>query len=241
MATVIENDNCRYEVVKVLNPDGQVLNVSIASGSPSTTPPSTSSDAFGRLRVSNPFTLFDSSHRYQDNGLWSTATATSGTSTFNSNEGCIDLAVTTANGSSVTRETTRVFSYQPGKSLLVMNTFVFNPAKTGLRQRVGYFNSDNGIFVELNDSTLSFVKRSSVTGSVVETSVAKSSWNVDKLDGTGPSGITADFTKAQIFWMDLEWLGVGNIRLGFIYNGQFVHCHTFQHANISSTTYITTA
>lgn len=241
MATVIENDNCRYEVVKVLNPDGQVLNVSIASGSPSTTPPSTSSDAFGRLRVSNPFTLFDSSHRFQDNGLWSVATATGGTSTFNSNEGCIDLAVTTTNGSSVTRETTRVFSYQPGKSLLVMNTFVFNPAKTGLRQRVGYFNSDNGLYFELDGSTLNLVKRSSVTGSVVETKVARSSWNVDKLDGTGPSGITADFTKAQIFWMDLEWLGVGNVRLGFIYNGQFVHCHTFQHANIASTTYITTA
>lgn len=241
MATVIENDNCRYEVVKVLNPDGQVLNVSIASGSPSTTPPSVSNDAFGRLRVSEPFTLFDSSHRYQDNGLWSIATASSGSSTFNSNEGCIDLAVTTTSGSQVIRETTRVFAYQPGKSLLVMNTFVFNPAKTGLRQRVGYFNTSNGIFLELDDSTLSFVKRSSVTGSPVETKVARSAWNVDKLDGTGPSGITIDPTKAQIFWADLEWLGVGNIRLGFVYNGQFVHCHTFQHANISTTTYITTA
>ena len=241
MATVIENDNCRYEVVKVLNPDGQVLNVSISSGSPSTNPPSVSNDAFGRLRVSDPFTLFDSSHRYADNGLWSQSVASSGSSAFNSNEGCIDMTVTTASGSEVVRETNKVFAYQPGKSLLVMNTFVFNPGKTGLRQRVGYFNTANGLFLELNGTTLSFVKRSSVTGSVVETAVTRTNWNVDKLDGSGPSGITLDITTAQIFWMDLEWLGVGNVRMGFVYNGQFVHCHTFQHANIATTTYITTA
>jgi len=241
MATVIERDLNRYEVVKVLNPDDQVLNVSIVGGSAATTTPSVSNDAFGRLRVSNPFTLFDSSHRYQDNGSWSTGTATGGTSTFNANQGCIDLATTTTSGSEVIRETNKVFAYQPGKSLLVMNTFVFNTAKANLRQRVGYFNSANGIYVELNGTTLSFVRRSSVTGSVVETSVARANWNVDKLDGTGPSKITLDLATAQIFWMDLEWLGVGNVRLGFMYNGQFVHCHTFQHANIVTTTYITTA
>ena len=214
MATVIESDNCRYEVVKVLNPDGQVLNVSIASGSPSTTPPSVSNDAFGRLRVSEPFTLFDSSHRYSDNGLWYQSVASSGSSSFNSNEGCIDMTVTTTSGSEVVRETNKVFAYQPGKSFLVMNTFVFNTGKANLRQRAGYFNTANGLFVELDGTTLNFVKRSSVSGSVVETKVARTSWNVDKLDGTGPSGITIDITKAQIFWMDLEWLGVGNVRMG---------------------------
>ena len=241
MATVLERDKNRYEVVKVLNPDDQVLNVSIASGSAADTNPAVSSDAFGRLRVSEPFTLFDSSHRYADNGLWSQSVASSGSSSFNANQGCIDMAVTTASGSEVVRETNKVFAYQPGKSFLVMNTFVFNPAKTGLRQRIGYFNTANGLFVELDGTTLNFVRRSSVSGSVVETRVARTSWNVDKLDGTGPSGITIDLTTAQIFWMDLEWLGVGNVRMGFIYNGQFVHCHTFQHANIVSSTYITTA
>ena len=241
MATVIENDNCRYEVVKVLNPDGQVLNVSLASGSPSTTPPSVSNDAFGRLRVSEPFTLFDSSHRYGDNGLWSTSTASGGTSAHNANQGLIDLSVTTTSGSSVIRETKRVFAYQPGKSLLVMNTFTFNAGKTGLRQRIGNFNADNGIYVQLNGTQLSFVKRSIVSGSVTETVVNQADWNVDKLNGSGSSGINISVDQVQIFWADFEWLGAGNVRLGFVYNGQFVHCHTFQHANIVATTYITTA
>jgi hypothetical protein len=198
-------------------------------------------DAFGRLRTSTPFTLFDSSHRFDDNGLWSTATTTSGTATFNANQGLVDLDVTTASGSEVIRETTKVFSYQPGKSLLVLNTFVMNAAKANLRQRVGYYGADNGYYLELNDSTVSLVERSSVSGSVVNTPVAQASWNVDKMDGTGPSGITLDLTKAQILFMDLEWLGVGTVRIGFVINGNFYVCHKFHHANIIASTYITTA
>lgn len=241
MATVIERDHNRYEVVKVLNPDDQVLNVAISSGSPSTNPPSVATDAFGRLRVSDPFTLFDSSHRYADNGLWNTLTATGGSSAFNSDEGCVELTVTNASGSSVTRETEKVFAYQPGKSLLVLSTFVLAPVQDGLTQRIGYYNDDNGLCVQLENDTLSFVRRSSTSGSLVDTVVNQSSWNVDKLDGTGPSGFTIDLTKVQIFWIDMEWLGAGNVRLGFVYNGQFVHCHTFQHANNAPTTYLTTA
>lgn len=198
-------------------------------------------DAFGRLRVSTPFTLFDSSHRFADNGLWSTATATGGAATFNSSQGLVDLAVTAASGSEVVRETTKIFSYQPGKSLLVLNTFVMSAAKTGLRQRVGYYGAENGYYLEQNDSTVSFVERSSVSGSLVDTPVAQASWNVDPLNGSGPSGITLDLTKAQILFMDLEWLGVGTVRIGFVIDGNFYVCHKFQHANIIASTYITTA
>ena len=200
-----------------------------------------SNDSFGRLRVSNPFTLFDSSHRYRDNGLWATALATGGSSTFDANAGLVNLAVTAASGSSVIRETTKCFSYQPGKSLLVMSTFTFNAAKPGLRQRVGYYGASNGMYLELDGSTLSFVERSSSTGSLLETRVVQSNWNVDPLNGSGLSGLTLDPTKAQILWMDIEWLGLGTVRMGFVINGQFVHCHSFHHANIITSTYITTA
>jgi hypothetical protein len=203
--------------------------------------PSTNFDSFGRLRVSEPFTLFDSSHRYDDNDLWSTATATGGTAVFNANQGLVDLNVTAASGSSVTRESIKVFPYQPGKSLLVLNTFVMSAPKTGLTQRVGYYETNNGFYLEQVDNQIQFVRRSYVTGSIVNTPVLQSNWNGDKLDGTGPSGITLDLTKAQILWMDLEWLGVGSVRVGFIINGQFIVCHTFNHANLITSTYITTA
>ena len=185
--------------------------------------------------------MFDSSHRFADNGLWSTATATGGTATFNSSQGLVDLAVTAASGSEVVRETTKIFSYQPGKSLLVLSTFVMSPAKTNLRQRIGYYGTQNGLYVQLNDTTLSFVERSLVTGSVTETVVNQSAWNVDKMDGTGPSGVTLNITKAQILFLDIEWLGLGTVRMGFVIDGNFYVCHKFHHANLITSTYITTA
>lgn len=251
MATEIDSiDLNRYEVIKTRPMNKEATNVAI-TGQPIsvTTDPGTGTksaalDAFGRLRVSNPFTLFDSSHRYRDNNLWNTLTASSGAAVFNADAGLVDLNVTTTSGSKVYRETTKVFSYQPGKSLLVMTTFVFNTAKANLRQRAGYFGAANGMYLELDDTgvnALSFVERSSVSGALVETKVAQSAWNYDKLNGTGPSGMTLDITKAQILWMDFEWLGVGTVRLGFVIDGKFILCHQFHHANLITSTYITTA
>jgi hypothetical protein len=218
----------------VVLPSDQIVNVNIGAN-PMTT------DAFGRQRVSNPLTLFDSSHRYRDNGLWNTATNSGGAAVFSANEGLVNLNVNTTNASEVLRETTKVFSYQPGKSLLVFNTFVMAPAQTNLRQRVGYFGTQNGIYIQLNNSTLSFVERSLVTGVVTETVVNQSAWSVDKMDGTGPSGVILDITKAQILFMDIEWLGEGTVRLGFVIDGNFILCHRFNHANLITSTYITTA
>ena len=130
---------------------------------------STNFDAFGRMRTSTPMTLFDSSHRYSDNNLWVTSTGVNGSGVFNSGQGLMDLMVTNASGSFIKRETVRNFAYQPGKSLLTMNTFVMAPAKNNLRQRVGYFGTANGIYFQLdgaNGTVLSFVKRTSVNGSV---------------------------------------------------------------------------
>jgi hypothetical protein len=206
----------------------------------SVTFPPTSSDAFGRLRVSNPLTLFDSSHRYRDNNLWSSLVVGTGSTVgFVTAQGLINIGIGTTAGCSVIRETTKVFAYQPGKSLLVLNTFVMNPKKVNLRQRVGYFDADNGMYLELDGDTLYFVERSLSLGTT--TRVAQEYWNIDKLDGTGPSGITLNTSKAHILWMDIEWLGVGSVRIGFVIDGAFIHCHTFHHANIIESTYITTA
>lgn len=201
----------------------------------------TNLDAFGRVRVSNPFTLFDSSHRFADNTLWATSTTGTAAATFSANEGLVDLTVGSASGDQVIRETIKVFSYQPGKSLLVMSTFVMGTAKASLRQRVGYYGAANGIYFERSGTTNYMVERSSVSGAVVDTPVAQANWNQDPLDGTGPSGLTLDSSKAQILYMDVEWLGLGTVRTGFIINGQFVPAHNFDHANLVSTTYITTA
>ena len=190
-------------------------------------------DAFGRLRVSEPFTLFDSQNRYAEDDQYSSSTVNGASITFATNESSVNMSVDTTSGSKAVRQTFRRMPYQPGKSMLILTTFCMNAPKANLRQRVGYFDVNNGIFLEKNGtSNPSFTIRTNTSGTPVDTnSVSQSSWNGDKLDGTGPSGYTLNLETVQIFWTDLEWLGVGNVRCGFIINGQLIVCHTFQCAN----------
>lgn len=225
-----------YEVVMVADQFGNP----VSSGNPS----GMAVDAFGRARTAQPFTLFDSSHRFADNGLWATSNSSGTTITFNQNAGLIELALPTTANAEIIRETTKVFSYQPGKSLQTMSTFVLNPAQTNLRQRVGYYGANNGIYLELDGSSLYFVERNSVDGTLTETRVAQADWNVDTLLGnvvSSPTHITLDITKAQILFIDIEWLGLGTVRCGFVIDGRLVHCHSFHHANFITNTYMTTA
>lgn len=200
-------------------------------------------DAFGRLQVANPYTLFDSQNRYASDNQFDTSTTGTGTTSFLTNEAAVKMEVTGAGVGSVVRQSFRSMPYQPGKGLLVLATFVMDSSSSvNLTQRVGYFNSQNGVFFQRVDGVYSFVLRSYVTGTTSDArTVNQSSWNGDKLDGTGPSGITLDPSKAQILWMDFEWLGVGSVRCGFVINGVFYLCHTFNNANIISNVYMTTA
>lgn len=198
-------------------------------------------DAFGRLRVSQPQTLFDSQQRYALDRSFASNTASGGSVTFIPTQSSANLTVVNTSGSYAARETRYIFKYQPGKSQLSLMTFTMAPQSSGnLRQQVGYYGADNGYFLQLSDQ-LYICERSNVTGTVTHSNVAQSSWNGDKLNGSGASAISLDMTKSQIFFIDIEWLGVGSVRTGFIINGQFIVAHTFHHANIVPSAYITTA
>lgn len=200
-------------------------------------------DAFGRARFSQPYTLFDSQNRYAIDAQFDTALTGTGATNLLVNESSVELNVTNAGVGSVVRQTLRSFSYQPGKGLLVMATFVMDDSTNAeLTQRVGYFNADNGVFVQKVGSTISFVLRSNVTGTPSDArTVNQADWNGDRLDGTGDSGFTLDISKAQILWMDFEWLGVGSVRCGFVIDGKLIICHTFKNANQIDSVYMTTA
>jgi hypothetical protein len=200
-------------------------------------------DLFGRLKVSNPHTFFDDSHRYEQNGQFSDVVLGAGSTVgIITAQSTATLGIGTTAGCSIIRETKRVFPYLPGKSLQVFQTFVLNPAKENLVQRVGYASSENGIMLELNGSQLNIIKRTAISGVVTTVSVPQSEWNEDKLDGTGASGVTLDITKAQILFTEYEWLGVGAVRVGFINEDGNAHiAHIFNHSNKLDTVYMTTA
>ena len=232
----LPNCNTIFEVVMLADPYGNRIGPANPSGM--------AVDAFGRARVAMPLTLFDSSHRYRDNGLWSTSNTAGTTYAFSQNEGLVNLNIKTGANQEIIRETAKVFSYQPGKSLQVMNTFVMAPAKTGLRQRVGYFGANNGLYLEQSNSDIYFVERNWTSGTLKENRVRQIDWNIDTLLGnvsSSPSHLTLDLSKAQILFHDIEWLGLGTTRCGFVIDGQLIHCHSFHHANQLQTTYMTTA
>ena len=79
----------------------------------------------------------------------------------------------------------------------------------------------------------------SVVSKTVNTRYPQSSWNIDKMDGTGHSLMTLDLTKMQMFYCDYTWYGAGAIRFGFKNNrGEVVYCHRIPNNNVNTEAYM---
>ena len=224
MGQIRVNDE-QFETGIVADHRGQLLSVGPDSGVV---------DAFGRQRVSEPFTLFDSTMRFDARpDQWFTALAGGGAVTYLPNESSLSMAVTT-NGDSVLRRSKKRFPYQPGKSLQILQSFVGTTPIDGLVQECGLFDDDNGIMVRVNGTTVQFVIRGKYDGTVQETVINQDDWNIDTYDDL-------DVSKSNIFTADIEWLGSGRVRLGFVVDGEYKYCHEQNHANAIDHVYMTTA
>ena len=198
-------------------------------------------DAFGRVRISAPVTVFDSRFQYNILPLiFQTVTANNGTVTHSAPNAAAVLALDGTSGGSALIQSRQYVTYMPGKSLLVLMTVVVGSAVAGVTKRVGFFDDNNGIFFEQNGTTdIAFVQRTNTSGSPSDAArVAQANWNLDKLDGTGESGFTLDVTKGQIMVIDLQWLGMGRVRVGFDIGGRIVYVHEFLNANTMTTVYM---
>lgn len=209
-------------------------------------------DAFGRLRISNPQTLFDSKNIFKDDGLDASQEnqplfydnqeiSGSGTSTtYNSDEATQTISVSNNTAGHRVRQTKMRFNYQPGKSQLVLITFNLNGTASNIIKREGIYDERNGLYLESNGSTVNLVRRTTTSGETVNNAVAQSDWNLDPMDGVGKSKITLDWTKTQILFIDFEWLGVGRARMGFVVDGVIYYVHEFLNTNILTVPYMGT-
>lgn len=200
-------------------------------------------DAFSRLRTSNIDTIFDSSFQYDLQPLiYQALTANSGTIVHDANKVSAAVSTAASAGSSAILQSKQYHRYIPGKSQLIVQTQVVGAAVANVVKRCGYFDENNGIFLEQNGTTdVAFVRRTKVSGSIVDNRVVQASWNLDPLNGSGPSGLTLNLSKASILIMDLQWLGMGRVRIGFDINGQIVYAHQFLNANVLDVPYMQTA
>lgn len=195
--------------------------------------------AFADLRAAQIYTLCDHTFKYAiDTTQWGILTATGGTVTQISAQSAAQLLVTGANGSRAVLRTHEFYRYQSGKGLVVKMFVIHDDAGQANQVRRWGFNSDNdGVFFQLSGTTLQVVRRTSTSGSVVDNVVNQSAWNIDKMNGTGPSEMTLNVTKGNIYEIQLQWLGVGVVR--WFVNGYLVH--EMQHANLLAVPYMRTA
>lgn len=196
-------------------------------------------DAFGRSRISLPFTLGDYKHLYGLDPNFLDYAVNGATISFQPNQACARLTTTSNPNSRIVHQTKFYHHYMPGKSQVILSSFNFYAATANVTKKTGYFDDNNGIYLEqAGDGTLTWVIRSYVTGAPQERRVTQSQWSEDKCDGTGPSAFNIDITKTQLAWIDFQWLGVGRVRCGFVHDGEYIFAHEFNNSNTLATVYI---
>jgi hypothetical protein len=193
-----------------------------------------------RLKVSNVHTTYFTSFQFGQTGDWDSSRSSGGTTTYNATLGGMDLGVSSTLNSESIFQTRRVMSYVPGRASGLSGALRLSNITSGIRYRWGIFDENNGAFFEVNGNDINCVVRSNTTGSVVNTSVPRSSWNEDKLDGSGRSGIILDLTKQQLPYIEYEWYGTGEVKYYFVIDGRKRLVHVASHANRISTVYCRT-
>lgn len=195
-------------------------------------------DAFGKVRVSEPFTLADYSHVFGENPELITVSSGSGTTSHVQNQSSIRLQVGAGTNDWVIHQSRMYHHYMPGKSQLIYESFCFGTASTNNYKKIGYYDDRDGVYLQQSpDGVLSFVQRSYATGTQSEISVTQSQWNIDKCDGLGKSKFNINPLKTQLVFFDYQWLGVGRLRCGFVHNGELLVAHEFYHSNNLQTVY----
>ncbi len=195
-------------------------------------------DAFGRQRMSLPYTLGDYKHLYDIDQNFINYNVSGSTHTFNKTRASVTLATSASIGSRAVHQTKMYHNYMPGKSQHILSSFVFGAAQPGVIKRTGYFDDYNGIFFE-QDATgsLNWVIRSSTngTGSVQENRVSQVNWNINPMTS---GAVILDITKSQLVSLDFQWLGIGRVRCGIVVNGEVYLTHVFDHSNKTDVVYM---
>ena len=198
-------------------------------------------DDFGKMKVSTE-TRINNLSAIQDKLDIVGNVVTDGAGTLeHDNQQCSYILQTgTANADKSQFTGNKRFYYLIGTGMYVLQSLrVGDNGKTNVKRHWGYYDDDNGLYFALDDTQFGVCIRSNVSGSIVNTKVNQTNFNIDKLDGTGTSTFDLDLSKANIFWIDFQFLGAGRVRFGVIdHTGARVTCHEFRNANLHSSLYM---
>lgn len=209
------------------------------------------SDQLSRLNIAYPSVEFEAGFRYNLDLLkWDTST-TGGSAAHVATDSAVRLSTGgTTSGNNTWIVARKHMQHRFGQSKLVLMSFKLETtAETNEQSNVGIAITsgtsvlENAVLFRRGASgSIQFIVVSDQSGSAVSDAVNQSSWNLDKLNGTGASGYTLNFAYPQTLAIELDW-PTGRTRLGFVIAGKIVWAHEYLHANSSSytTTYMRTA
>jgi hypothetical protein len=187
-------------------------------------------DAFGNLRTSQCRALAVYEHTQRNySDLFSIETRSNGTASHNPSQANYLLSVNSTSGSFASRTSNRYHYYLPGTGqLIIMTLGLSDSGRSGNVRRWGYYDDSDGLFFEQSGSSFNAVIRRGG----VDTKTSQSHWNTDKLDGNGLSGINLNRAYENFYWIDMAWLGVGEVRFGILKpDGSRIIAHINEHAN----------
>ncbi len=185
-------------------------------------------DLFGNLKTASSYTLLDVAHLYDKNTLLMDEYIVGGASSTYNNASIV-MSVS-SNNDRVIRQSRLYTTYQPGKSLCIRLSGVINNSNSSTTtSRLGYFDDNNGLFFEYSNNIMKVVIRNNTS----DTSVSQSDWNIDSMDGNGPSGLNINFSYNMIYYIEFAYLGVGLVKFGFVYSGKLYLTHIFYNTTLT--------
>lgn len=187
----------------------------------------------GRLKATTPETIFFNTFQYGiETDVWDTRVSVGGTAVWNYIISGVEMSVNSSAGSEVIRQTRNVMRYIPGRPAEVAFAVRLEPPKSGVRRRFGLFDGQDGFYFEDDGGDYACVMiNSNGPSGIITERYSRSEWNGDKLDGNGPSGITASPSAQQMIVMEYEWYGAGQIKFHYEINGKVHTIHTINTGN----------
>jgi hypothetical protein len=127
----------------------------------------------------------------------------------------------------------RFVKYRMGQGIIMSAFTIFSPGITGNTQLIGMGNSNDGIFYGYNGSNFGVMRRYNS----IDTWILQNNWNIDKFDGTGPSGMNVNYQLGNNYIIQEQWpFGVVNFYIQEEKTGSRYLAHKLSVINNSLTT-----
>ena len=191
--------------------------------------------AFGDVRTAELSPIFQNSFEYTVTNTEIGNIEVAGSGAVTQADAMLVCTTGATTGSTAEWESAHNAKYRAGLGGLFRGTAMFTTGVDGTEQALGLTDAEgsnasfeNGYAVGYSGTTFGFLRWQND----VLITVAQADWD-DPMDGTGPSGMTLDPTKLNVYFIQFQYLGAGAIVLWVESDttGRMVKAHTIQYAN----------